>query len=107
MMHIFQVIMKTLGTLISDKLINLPFEVVLKNNIALSHFIEFMSGIGGQGYVFFYLNVEGYKFSADQKLTSVRKHSASSALNTGGSNTDTMENFDTIGSKFSYNWIEF
>lgn len=48
------------------KLINLPFEVILKNNVALSHFIEYMSSIGSQGYIFFYLNVEAFKSSAEQ-----------------------------------------
>lgn len=49
-----------------SKLINLPFEVILKNNVALSHFIEYMSSIGSQGYVFFYLNVEAFRTSAEQ-----------------------------------------
>lgn len=48
------------------KLINIPFEVILKNNVALSHFIEYMSSIGSQGYVFFYLNVEAFKSSVEQ-----------------------------------------
>jgi sorting nexin-13 len=32
---------------------------VLKNNIALSYFIDYMSSIGAQAYLFFYLNAEG------------------------------------------------
>lgn len=55
----------------SGKLVNLPFEVVIKNNVALSHFIEFMSSIGSQGYVFFYLNVEGFRVSAEQVVSSI------------------------------------
>jgi hypothetical protein len=41
------------------KLFSLPLDVVLKNNIALSYFIDYMSSIGAQAYLFFYLNVEG------------------------------------------------
>ncbi|XP_054166287.1 sorting nexin-13-like isoform X2 [Oppia nitens] len=51
------------------KLYSLPFEVVLKNNIGLSYFIEFMSSIGAQGYIYFYLNVEGFKVSAEQQIS--------------------------------------
>jgi hypothetical protein len=41
------------------KLFSLPLDVVLKNNIALSYFIDYMSSVGAQAYLFFYLNVEG------------------------------------------------
>lgn len=41
------------------KLVSLPLDDVLKNNIALSYFIDYMSSIGAQAYLFFYLNVEG------------------------------------------------
>ncbi len=50
------------------KLFVLPLEVVLKNNLALSYFIDYMSSIGCQGYIFFYLNIEGWKVSAEQQL---------------------------------------
>lgn len=50
------------------KLFVLPLDVVLKNNLALSYFIDFMSSIGCQGYIFFYLNIEGWKVSAEQQL---------------------------------------
>ncbi|CAG2102151.1 unnamed protein product [Medioppia subpectinata] len=53
----------------NTKLFSLPFDVVLKNNIGLSYFIEFMSSIGAQGYVYFYLNVEGFKVSAEQQIS--------------------------------------
>lgn len=43
----------------ANKLFSLPLDVVLKNNIALSYFIEYMSSIDAQSYLFFYLNVEG------------------------------------------------
>jgi sorting nexin-13 len=53
------------------KLFSLPMEVVLKSNIALSFFIDFMSSIGCQAYIFFYLNIEGWKVSAEQHLMSL------------------------------------
>ena len=43
----------------SGPLFVLPLNVILKNNVALSYFIEYMSSIGAQAYLFFYLNVEG------------------------------------------------
>ena len=36
-------------------------QVVMKNNIALSYFIDYMTAIGCQYFVFFYLNIEGWK----------------------------------------------
>ena len=42
-----------------QKLYSLPFDVVLNNNnVALAYFIEFMTNIGAQHYLFFYLTVE-------------------------------------------------
>lgn len=52
------------------KLFSLPMEVVIKNNLALSYFIDYMTSISCQAYIFFYLNVEGWKVSAEQHLMS-------------------------------------
>ena len=51
-------------------MIQLPLEVMLKNNVAISYFIDYMSAIGGgcQAYIFFYLNVEGWKVMAEQQI---------------------------------------
>lgn len=49
-------------------LFQLPFDVIFQNNIALSYFIEYMSSINLQGYVYFYLNIEGFRVSAEQQL---------------------------------------
>ena len=43
-------------------------QVILKNNIALSYFIDYMTAIGCQYFVFFYLNVEGWKVSVEQQM---------------------------------------
>ncbi|XP_063234403.1 sorting nexin-13-like isoform X2 [Bacillus rossius redtenbacheri] len=53
------------------KLFALPLDVVLKNNIALSYFIDYMSSIGAQAYLFFYLNAEGWKVSAEQQISDI------------------------------------
>ena len=37
----------------------------MKNNIALSYFIDYMTAIGCQYFVFFYLNIEGWKVGKD------------------------------------------
>ncbi|XP_023347857.1 sorting nexin-13 [Eurytemora carolleeae] len=52
----------------STKLLNLPLEVLLKSNISLSYFIDYMSSIGCQYVVYFYLNIEGWKVAAEQEL---------------------------------------
>lgn len=41
------------------KKIDLSLDQVLKNNIALSYFIDFVSSQGKQTDLFFYLNIEG------------------------------------------------
>ncbi|XP_069691932.1 sorting nexin-13-like [Periplaneta americana] len=53
------------------KLFKLPLDVVLKNNIALSYFIDYMASIGSQAYLFFYLNVEGWRVSAEQQISDI------------------------------------
>ena len=50
------------------KLFDLPIDVILKNNIALSYFIDYMTSIGCQSYLFFYLNIEGWKVSAETQI---------------------------------------
>ncbi|XP_071956035.1 sorting nexin-13-like isoform X2 [Antedon mediterranea] len=60
-----------------SNLYSLPFNVVLVNNIALSHFIEFMGSINAQSYLHFYLTVESYRVTAEQKISAIhlqRKH---------------------------------
>ena len=52
----------------NTKLFNLPLEVILKNNIALSYFIDYMTAISSQHIIFFYLNIEGWKVSAEQQI---------------------------------------
>ncbi|KAL3831550.1 hypothetical protein ACJMK2_023289 [Sinanodonta woodiana] len=46
----------------------LTLEDIIQSNIALDAFIEFMSSVGGQMYLFFYLNVEGFRVAAEQQI---------------------------------------
>lgn len=41
------------------KRIDLPLDFILKNNVALSYFIDYVSSQKLQPYLFFYLNIEG------------------------------------------------
>ncbi|XP_037075836.1 sorting nexin-13-like, partial [Pollicipes pollicipes] len=54
------------------KLFSLPLDVMLKNNVALSYFLEYMGTISEQHNLFFYLNVEGWRISAEQQLSALR-----------------------------------
>ncbi|CAH1105443.1 unnamed protein product [Psylliodes chrysocephalus] len=51
------------------KKIDLSLEQILKNNIALSYFIDFVSSQEKQLDLFFYLNVEGWKVSVEQQIS--------------------------------------
>ncbi|XP_071451053.1 sorting nexin-13-like [Hetaerina americana] len=52
-----------------SKLFCLPLDLVLKDNVALSYFIDYMTSIGAQTYLYFYLNVEGWRVSAEQQMS--------------------------------------
>jgi sorting nexin-13 len=55
----------------TGKMFQIPFEVIVKNNVALSYFFEYMSGVNAQSYLYFYLNVDGFKTSAEQHLSEI------------------------------------
>ncbi|XP_061179851.1 sorting nexin-13-like isoform X2 [Saccostrea echinata] len=46
----------------------LSLDEIIENNIALAVFIEFMTNVCGQQYLFFYLNVEGFRTAAGQQV---------------------------------------
>ena len=75
------------------KLYNLPLSVVLRNNIALQIFIEYMQSVGGQAYLFFWLTVDGYRASAEQQLNEVKTQQLKGTLN----GAPDMEMLRTIG----------
>ncbi|XP_021363849.1 sorting nexin-13-like isoform X2 [Mizuhopecten yessoensis] len=51
----------------------LSLDEIIENNIALAVFIEFMSSVGGQQYLFFYLNVEGFRAAAEQQISAAHQ----------------------------------
>lgn len=56
------------------KKVDLPLDVILKNNVALSYFIDFVSSQSKQSYLFFYLNIEGWKVSVEQQLSDLHRN---------------------------------
>ncbi|KAF5282763.1 hypothetical protein FQR65_LT02760 [Abscondita terminalis] len=59
----------TNNALESVKTIKLPLNIILKNNVALSYFIDYVTLTGKQSYLFFFLNIEGWKISVEQQLS--------------------------------------
>jgi len=55
----------------SNRLYQLPLDIILKNNVALSYLLDFMTALGSQSYIFFLLNAEGWKITAEQQLSSM------------------------------------
>ncbi|GFO50365.1 sorting nexin-13-like, partial [Plakobranchus ocellatus] len=51
----------------------LTLEDIFNNNLALQAFIEYMTSRGGQQYLYFYLNVEGFRTAAEQQITEMQK----------------------------------
>ncbi|CAL1282040.1 unnamed protein product [Larinioides sclopetarius] len=48
-----------------EKLVSLPFDVILNNNIALHYFTQYLVNVEADGYVFFYHNVEGFRTTVE------------------------------------------
>ena len=42
----------------SYQLFSLPLDVILRNNVALSFFIDFMTNVGAQVYIYLYLTLQ-------------------------------------------------
>ncbi|KAI1721683.1 mitochondrial inner membrane protein [Ditylenchus destructor] len=51
-----------------DSLVNLPITVVLTHSVAVSFFVDFLTQVGGQNYIDFYLSIEGFKVSVEHQL---------------------------------------
>ncbi|XP_063987704.1 sorting nexin-13-like [Diachasmimorpha longicaudata] len=62
------------------KLVNLPLDELLKNNIALSYFIDYMTSVNAEAYLYFYLNIYGWRVSAEQQISDIELQK----LHTGG-----------------------
>lgn len=61
----------------AQNLFVLTLEDILNNNIALSVFIEYMTSVGGEQYLFFYLNVEGFRAAAEEQISAAHEQKLS------------------------------
>ncbi|XP_060579066.1 sorting nexin-13-like isoform X2 [Ruditapes philippinarum] len=50
----------------------LSLDDIIQNNIALTVFIEFMTSVGGENLIYFYLNVEGFRTTAELQVKVIR-----------------------------------
>lgn len=66
-----------------QKLVNLPLDELLKNNIALSYFIDYMTSINAEAYLFFYLNIYGWRVSAEQQISDIELQKIQNAQSGG------------------------
>ncbi|XP_036358443.1 sorting nexin-13 isoform X4 [Octopus sinensis] len=65
----------------AQNLFVLTLEDILNNNIALSVFIEYMTSIGGEQYLFFYLNVEGFRAAAEEQISAAHEQKLTEGAN--------------------------
>ncbi|XP_046424100.1 sorting nexin-13-like isoform X2 [Neodiprion virginianus] len=88
------------------KLVNLPLDELLKNNIALSYYIDYMTSIGAEAYLFFYLNIYGWKVSAEQQISDIelQKLHGNGADNSKTKNTD-LENLKEAAVKIYQQYL--
>ncbi|XP_033337344.1 sorting nexin-13 isoform X1 [Megalopta genalis] len=70
-----------------QKLVNLPLDELLKNNIALSYFIDYMTSINAESYLYFYLNIYGWRVSAEQQISDIELQKLHAAQQAGSSFT--------------------
>ncbi|XP_076651787.1 sorting nexin-13 isoform X2 [Halictus rubicundus] len=70
-----------------QKLVNLPLDELLKNNIALSYFIDYMTSINAESYLYFYLNIYGWRVSAEQQISDIELQKLHAAQQAGASFT--------------------
>ncbi|CAK9818287.1 Sorting nexin-13 [Anthophora quadrimaculata] len=93
-----------------QKLVNLPLDELLKNNIALSYFIDYMTSINAESYLFFYLNIYGWRVSAEQQISDIelqKLHAAQTApsiIGTKRKNTD-LENLKEAAFKIYQQYL--
>lgn len=93
-----------------QKLVNLPLDELLKNNIALSYFIDYMTSINAESYLFFYLNIYGWRVSAEQQISNIelqKLHAAQttpSLMSTKRKNTD-LDNLKEAATKIYQQYL--
>ncbi|KAH9524850.1 sorting nexin 13 [Bulinus truncatus] len=57
----------------SQNLYVLSMDEIFSNNFALQSFIEYVTSRDGQQYLYFYLNVEGFRAAAEQQINEMQK----------------------------------
>ncbi|XP_043498083.1 sorting nexin-13-like isoform X2 [Polistes fuscatus] len=77
-----------------QKLVNLPLDELLKNNIALSYFIDYMTSINAEAYLYFYLNIYGWRVSAEQQIADIHLQKLQSGPSTSNIATTKRKNVD-------------
>lgn len=93
-----------------QKLVNLPLDELLKNNIALSYFIDYMTSINAESYLFFYLNIYGWRVSAEQQISNIELQKLHATQTTPGlmgtkrKNTD-LENLKEAATKIYQQYL--
>ncbi|XP_053985689.1 sorting nexin-13-like isoform X1 [Hylaeus volcanicus] len=93
-----------------QKLVNLPLDELLKNNIALSYFIDYMTSINAESYLYFYLNIYGWRVSAEQQISDIElqklhaAHGGSSMMGAKRKNTD-LENLKEAATKIYQQYL--
>lgn len=93
-----------------QKLVNLPLDELLKNNIALSYFIDYMTSINAEAYLFFYLNIYGWRVSAEQQISDIElqkiqsAQSGTSAIGTKRKNAD-LDNLKEAATKIYQQYL--
>ncbi|XP_071563914.1 sorting nexin-13 isoform X3 [Temnothorax nylanderi] len=93
-----------------QKLVNLPLDELLKNNIALSYFIDYMTSINAEAYLFFYLNIYGWRVSAEQQISDIElqkiqnTQSGTGVIGTKRKNAD-LDNLKEAASKIYQQYL--
>ncbi|XP_057319343.1 sorting nexin-13-like isoform X2 [Microplitis mediator] len=89
------------------KMVNLPLDELLKNNIALSYFIDYMTSINDEAYLYFYLNIYGWKVSAEQQISDIELQKLHSYKTTGNSRRKNinLENLKEAASKIYQQYL--
>ncbi|XP_076236973.1 sorting nexin-13 isoform X2 [Calliopsis andreniformis] len=93
-----------------QKLVNLPLDELLKNNIALSYFIDYMTSINAESYLYFYLNIYGWRVSAEQQISDIELHKlhvtqASSSITSSKRKNNDLENLKEAAIKIYQQYL--
>ncbi|XP_015430920.1 PREDICTED: sorting nexin-13-like isoform X1 [Dufourea novaeangliae] len=82
-----------------QKLVNLPLDELLRNNIALSYFIDYMTSINAESYLYFYLNIFGWRVSAEQQICEIelqKLHAAQPGSSVTGTKREVVTDLENL-----------